>query len=96
MSGTLVGFRDVGLGVLTDGSVLTSMGWRLGFSVGKCETDGSELTLGWLLGGEIGTMVNVGVNEGSSLCESVGIWLGLRDTDGCMLGLEFGSSTLND
>jgi hypothetical protein len=38
----------------------------------------------------------VGFNEGSSLRESVGIWLGLRDTDGCMLGLEFGSITLND
>ena len=37
-----------------------------------------------------------GLNEGSSLRESVGIWLGLRDTDGCMLGLEFGSITLND
>eukprot|EP00978_Attheya_sp_CCMP212_P040864 scaffold227530_cov61-Attheya_sp.AAC.2 len=41
-------------------------------------------------------MDNVGLNEGSSLRESVGIWLGLRDTDGCMLGLEFGSITLND
>jgi hypothetical protein len=41
-------------------------------------------------------MDNVGFDEGTSLCESVGTWLGLRDTDGCMLGLEFGSITLND
>jgi hypothetical protein len=66
------------------------------FSVGTWETDGLELTLGWLLGEEIGTMVNVGMNEGSSLCVFVGLLLGLRDIDGCMLGLEFGSSTLND
>jgi hypothetical protein len=79
-----------------DGSILASVGWSLGFSVGKCETDGSELTLGWLLDGEVGTMDNVGFNEGSSLCESVGIWLGVGDTDGCMLGLDFGSRTIND
>ena len=41
-------------------------------------------------------MDNVGFDEGTSLCESVGTWLGLRDTDGCMLGLEFGPITFND
>eukprot|EP00978_Attheya_sp_CCMP212_P016144 scaffold42036_cov55-Attheya_sp.AAC.2 len=42
-------------------------------------------------------MDNVGFDEGSSLLrESVGAWLGLRDTEGCMLGLEFGSITFND
>ena len=41
-------------------------------------------------------MDNVCFDEGTSLCESVGTWLGLRDIDGCMLGLEFGSITLND
>eukprot|EP00978_Attheya_sp_CCMP212_P035150 scaffold151258_cov69-Attheya_sp.AAC.2 len=96
MSGTSVGFRDGGVVVLMDGAVLTLVGLTLGFSVGKCETDGSELALGWLLGGEVGPMDNVGFDEGSSLRESDGAWLGLRDTDGCMLGLEFGSITLND
>jgi hypothetical protein len=38
----------------------------------------------------------VGFNEGSSLCMLVGAWLGLRDIDGCILGLEFGAITLND
>eukprot|EP00978_Attheya_sp_CCMP212_P026635 scaffold88085_cov36-Attheya_sp.AAC.3 len=79
-----------------DGSVLTSVGLTLGFSAGKCETDGSELTLGWLLGVEVGPMDTVGFDEGSSLRESGGAWMGLRVTDGCMLGLEFGSITLND
>jgi hypothetical protein len=48
-SGPLVGLCDCGCGgvVLTDGSVLTSVGLKLSFSVGKCKTDGSELTLGW-------------------------------------------------
>eukprot|EP00978_Attheya_sp_CCMP212_P049186 scaffold629403_cov130-Attheya_sp.AAC.1 len=41
-------------------------------------------------------MDNVGFKEGSLLRESDGAWLGLRDTDGCMLGLEFGAITLND
>eukprot|EP00978_Attheya_sp_CCMP212_P039351 scaffold203798_cov63-Attheya_sp.AAC.1 len=41
-------------------------------------------------------MDNVGFHEGSSLCEFVGAWLGMCDTDGCMLHLEFGSITLND
>jgi hypothetical protein len=45
-SGTLVGFIDGVVVVLTDGSVLTSVGLTLGFSVGKWETDGSVLTLG--------------------------------------------------
>jgi hypothetical protein len=38
---------------------------------------------------------NVGFGEGSSLIEFVGTWLGIRDTDGCILGLDFGSITLN-
>eukprot|EP00978_Attheya_sp_CCMP212_P026708 scaffold88369_cov72-Attheya_sp.AAC.4 len=38
----------------------------------------------------------MGFDEGSSLCECIGAWLGLYDTDGCMLGLEFGSITFND
>jgi hypothetical protein len=37
----------------------------------------------------------VGFVEGSSLCKSIGAWLGLRDTEGCILGLEFGSITFN-
>eukprot|EP00978_Attheya_sp_CCMP212_P042842 scaffold268619_cov52-Attheya_sp.AAC.1 len=41
-------------------------------------------------------MDNVGFDEGTSLCESAGTWLRLRNTDGCMLGLEFGAITLND
>eukprot|EP00978_Attheya_sp_CCMP212_P033958 scaffold139932_cov33-Attheya_sp.AAC.1 len=41
-SGPLVGFCDGGVV-----SVLTSVGLKLGFSVGECKTDGSELTLGW-------------------------------------------------
>eukprot|EP00978_Attheya_sp_CCMP212_P001345 scaffold2821_cov47-Attheya_sp.AAC.2 len=86
---------DGGVIVLTDGAVLTLVGLTLGLSVGKCETDGSELTLGWLLGGEVGPMDNVGFDEGVSLRESDGAWLGLRDTDGCMLGFKFGSITLN-
>jgi len=48
------------------------------------------------LGAAVGPMDNVGFDEGLSLRESVGAWLGLRDTEGCMLGLEFGSITLND
>eukprot|EP00978_Attheya_sp_CCMP212_P006457 scaffold14772_cov73-Attheya_sp.AAC.2 len=80
---------DGGVVVITDGSVLTSVGLTLGSSVGKCKTDGSELTFGWWLGGEVGPVDNVGFDEGSSLCESIGPWLGLCDTDGCMLGLEF-------
>jgi hypothetical protein len=44
-SGPLVGFWDGGVVMLTDGSVLPSLGLKLGFSVGKCKTDGSELTL---------------------------------------------------
>ena len=40
-------------------------------------------------------MDNVGFGEGSSLIELVGTWLGIRDTDGCILGLDFGSITLN-
>jgi len=46
MGGPLVGFRDGDVVVLSDGSVLTSVGLTLGFSVGKWETDGSVLTLG--------------------------------------------------
>ena len=38
----------------------------------------------------------VGFDEGSSLRESVGRWLGLCDTDGCTLGLEFGRTTFKD
>jgi hypothetical protein len=43
-SGPLVGFCDGGVFALTDGSVLPSVGLKLGVSVGKCNTDGSELT----------------------------------------------------
>eukprot|EP00978_Attheya_sp_CCMP212_P006895 scaffold16096_cov64-Attheya_sp.AAC.3 len=47
MSGPFVGLCDGGVVVLTDGSVLSSVGLKLGFSVVKYNTDGSELTLGW-------------------------------------------------
>eukprot|EP00978_Attheya_sp_CCMP212_P022994 scaffold69570_cov83-Attheya_sp.AAC.2 len=42
-SGPLVGVCVV---MLTDGSVLPSMGFSLGVSIGYCESDGSELTVG--------------------------------------------------
>jgi hypothetical protein len=38
---------DGGVVMLTDGSVLTSMGLTLGVSIGDCEYDGSELIVGW-------------------------------------------------
>jgi hypothetical protein len=50
IDGSLDGSGGDGGGVLlTDGSGLASIGLRLGFLVGKCETDadGSELTVGW-------------------------------------------------
>ena len=43
MRGPLVGFCVV---MLTDGSVLPSMGLTLGVSIGDCESDGTELRVG--------------------------------------------------
>eukprot|EP00978_Attheya_sp_CCMP212_P032495 scaffold127299_cov31-Attheya_sp.AAC.1 len=42
-TGPLVGVCVV---MLTDGSVLPSMGFSLGVSIADCESDGSELTVG--------------------------------------------------
>eukprot|EP00978_Attheya_sp_CCMP212_P038417 scaffold190270_cov35-Attheya_sp.AAC.2 len=56
-------------------------------SLGESDTVGSKLPLE---DGPIGDD-----DDGVSL-SSDGAWLGLRDTDGCMLGLESGAITLND
>eukprot|EP00978_Attheya_sp_CCMP212_P033280 scaffold133694_cov35-Attheya_sp.AAC.1 len=67
-----------------DGSILCVRG-ALELSLGESDTVGSKLPL------EDGPIGDDGVSLSSD-----GIWLGLRGTDGCMLGLEFGSITLND
>jgi hypothetical protein len=98
VDGAFVCCIDGGVDFIMDGSVLTSVSLILGIPVGK-------YTISFIIGARVrlvcisGAVVRRSRAEGvllRAVTVTVGASLGVCDTDGCMLGLEFGSITFND